>query len=113
MTMKLTHVIKFVSNMDQAVAFHRDVLGLPLKFASPGWSEFGEGETTLALHPASAEHPAGTAQPGYEVPNLDAFYGERERLGLTFTSPPVPLHGVWLAHFLDLDGAECSISSKA
>ena len=47
--MKLAYAIKFVADMDRAVAFHRDVLGLMLKFQSPGWSEFLTGETTLAL----------------------------------------------------------------
>jgi catechol 2,3-dioxygenase-like lactoylglutathione lyase family enzyme len=28
--------------MDRAVAFYRDVIGLELKFQSPGWSEFTE-----------------------------------------------------------------------
>ncbi len=58
--MKLGYVIKFVADMNRAVKFHRDVLGLPLKFESPGWSEFVTGETTLALHPASEKNPAGT-----------------------------------------------------
>jgi len=35
----------------KAVKFYRDVLGLTVKFESPGWSEFATGETTLALHP--------------------------------------------------------------
>ena len=35
--MKLTYVIKFVGDMDRAVAFHRDPLGLPLIFTSPGF----------------------------------------------------------------------------
>jgi catechol 2,3-dioxygenase-like lactoylglutathione lyase family enzyme len=34
--MKLNYVIKFVADMDRAVNFYRDVLGLPLKFQSPG-----------------------------------------------------------------------------
>ena len=33
--MKLTYVMKFVSNMDDAVHFYRDALGLPLKSQSP------------------------------------------------------------------------------
>ena len=33
--MKLNYVIKFVADMDRAVEFYRDVLGLPLKFKSP------------------------------------------------------------------------------
>ena len=37
---RLRYVIKFVADMDKAVRFRRDVLGLKLKFESPGWSEF-------------------------------------------------------------------------
>jgi len=33
---KLRYVIKFVADMNKAVEFHRDVLGLQLKFESPG-----------------------------------------------------------------------------
>lgn len=47
--MKLNYVIAFVGDMDRAVKFWRDVLGLPLKFESPAWSEFATGETTLAF----------------------------------------------------------------
>ena len=38
--MKLQYVIKFVADMDRTVKFYRDVLGLPLEFQSPDWSEF-------------------------------------------------------------------------
>jgi catechol 2,3-dioxygenase-like lactoylglutathione lyase family enzyme len=36
--------------MKQAVAFYRDVMGLPLKFETPGWTEFATEGATLALH---------------------------------------------------------------
>ena len=36
--MRLNYAIKYVADMDKAVAFHRDVLGLELKFHSPFWS---------------------------------------------------------------------------
>jgi lactoylglutathione lyase len=44
---QLRYAIKFVADMDKAVKFYRDVLGLTLKFESSGWSEFVTGETTL------------------------------------------------------------------
>ncbi|MGH9781661.1 MAG: VOC family protein, partial [Candidatus Acidiferrales bacterium] len=46
MTPKLSYVIEFVGDMGRAVKFYRDVIGLPLKFESPGWSEFATGETS-------------------------------------------------------------------
>jgi catechol 2,3-dioxygenase-like lactoylglutathione lyase family enzyme len=108
--MKLSYAIKYVADMDKAVAFHRDTLGLQLKFASPFWSEFATGETTLALHPATPEHPAGNVQLGYAADNLAEFYGRRDELGLSFTQPPTEMHGVNIARFRDIDGAETSVS---
>src|SRR5580704_6800011 len=108
--MKLSYVIKFVADMNRAVKFYRDVLGLDLKFASPGWSEFATGETTLALHAASEKNPAGSVELGYAVDDLQAFYTARETSGVRFTEAPRPLHGSTLATFLDCEDAECSIS---
>lgn len=108
--MRLTYVMKFVADMDKAVAFYRDVLGLPLRFQSPDWSEFETGGTTLALHRASAAHPAGSAQIGLGVDDIDAFYREKAAAGIVFTRPPTVEHGVKLADFVDSDGAEVSVS---
>jgi lactoylglutathione lyase len=107
--MRLRYVIKFVADMDQAVAFHRDSLGLPLKFASPEWSEFDTGETTLALH-AAGDHAPGSCQLGFASDDLDAVYADRDALGLRFTVPPTNEHGQRIARFVDADGAETSIS---
>ena len=38
--MRVNYAIVFVSDMKRSVAFYRDVVGLPLKFDSPEWSEF-------------------------------------------------------------------------
>ena len=105
----LGYVIKYVGSMDAAVAFHQR-LGLNLRFQTPHWTEFETGATTLALHLASPEHPAGSCQLGLRVPNLDAFHEEQTRHGVTFTSPPTALHGQRIARFRDADGAECSVS---
>ena len=108
--MRLTYAIKFVADMDKAVAFHRDILGLPLKYASPFWSEFATGETTLALHPASDQNPAGQVELGYGVEDLAGLYERREAAGLTFTGPLREEHGTTLGQFLDCEGSPCSIS---
>ena len=108
--MRLAYAIKFVADMDRAVGFHRDTLGLPLAFASPEWSEFATGETRLALHIADAYHPAGTVRLGYAAEDLGALYDSRDQLGLTFTEAPKSQHGMRIAAFLDSEGAECSMS---
>lgn len=107
---RLSYVIKFVADMDRAVAFHRDALNLKLRFQSPEWSEFDTGATTLALHAADERHPAGTCQLGFASDDLDALYAEREARGLGFTMPPTAQHGQRISRFVDPDGAETSLS---
>lgn len=108
----LRYVIKYVSDMDRAVEFYRDRVKLSLRFSSPHWSEFETGETTLALHAANEEHPAGTAQLGFGTEDLDVLHTELKASGVKFTSPPTEQFGSRIAKFIDLDGAECSISGK-
>jgi predicted enzyme related to lactoylglutathione lyase len=110
--MQLNYAIKFVSDMDSAVAFYRDTLGLNSTFQSPFWSEFDTGETKLALHPASDENPAGSVQLGLGTDDLDRFHAEAEAKGLAFTSPPTDMHGTRIARFRDPEGAEISITGK-
>jgi catechol 2,3-dioxygenase-like lactoylglutathione lyase family enzyme len=110
--MRLNYAIKFVSDMDAAVAFYRDTLGLTLRFHSPFWSEFDTGETSLALHPASDENPAGSVQLGLGTTDIDNFYASGQAQGLVFTSPPTDVHGTRIARFRDLDGAEISVSQS-
>ena len=108
--MRLTYVMKFVADMDVAVAFYRDTLGLELRFQSPDWSEFVTGETTLALHAASEKNPAGGCEVGFSVDDIEAFHREKVAQGVVFTRPPKDEHGTKLATFLDCDGAQVSVS---
>ncbi len=108
--MRLTYVMKFVSDMDAAIVFYRDTLGLPLKFQTPGWSEFVTGETTLALHIASDDNPAGGCELGFSVEDIEAFHAAKTAAGVIFTRPPMEEHGVKLATFLDCEGAKVGVS---
>ena len=111
--MKLQYVIKFVADMDRAVTFYRDVLGLPLKFHSSGWSEFVTGETILALHPASQKNLAGAVELGFNVPDLDKFHQEMKAKGVQFSMPPTKQDfGGLLAQFVDSEGAHCSVGQQ-
>jgi lactoylglutathione lyase len=103
MELNLSYAIHFVADMDRAV-------GLALKFSSPGWSEFSTGATTLALHPASPENPAGTTHLGFGAADVVALHRGLVEKGVRFTRPPTPEHGVTLAEFVDSEGARCSLS---
>lgn len=43
----------FVSDMDRAVEFYGDVLGLLPNIVSPYWSEFVAGQLKVGLHPGN------------------------------------------------------------
>jgi lactoylglutathione lyase len=49
---KLGYAIVFVSDMKRGVTFYKDVLGVPMRFDSPEWTEFDMNGVTLALHAA-------------------------------------------------------------
>jgi lactoylglutathione lyase len=116
---KVDYVMVNVSDMGRSVAFYRDVLGVSLKFESPGWSEFETGATTLALHAAAraagnaATGPAaGTCSLGFSVPDLDSTYTELSGRGARFVMPPTeqPNEGIRLAVCLDPDGLAISFA---
>jgi hypothetical protein len=96
--------------MDAVVRFFADHVGLPLRFSSPEWSEFDTGSTTLALHVASPEKPAGTCGIEFGVADVDAPYAKCTAAGVVATSPPADLHGHQIAGLRDMDGAEFSVS---
>jgi catechol 2,3-dioxygenase-like lactoylglutathione lyase family enzyme len=112
MQARLSYAIKFVADMDKAVAFYRDTFGLTVKFASPFWSEFDTGEVTLALHPASANNPAGGVEIGFSTDNLAQIYAERAASGLEFSQAPHLEHGTLLSQIRDCEGAGVSLSGK-
>jgi lactoylglutathione lyase len=108
--MKLSYVIKYVAVMETGVMFFEKQLGLKKRFQSPGWTEFETGETTLALHQASEEHPHGTSQLGFAVSDIEGFYTNNHDNGIEFISAPTETFGRLIAKFKDSEGAECSLS---
>jgi lactoylglutathione lyase len=119
---KVDYVMVNVSNMSRSVAFYRDILGLSLRFESPGWSEFETGGTTLALHasaPAAvragatpANPAAGTCSLGFSVQNLNSTYADLRERGAHFVLPPTEQanEGIRLAVCIDPDGLAISFA---
>ena len=113
MPAKLSHVIEFVADMERAVRFYRDIIGLPLKFQSPEWSEFATGEITLALHPASDRTPAGKIELGFQVPDLQSWHADMTAKGVQFPTPPKRQdYGGMLAQFIDSEGTHVSVTAR-
>ena len=113
MSLKLGYVIKFVADMGKAVAFYRDTLGLKLRFESSEWSEFETGETTLALHRATPEKPAGSCELGLNTGDIAAEHATLAAKDVKFVMPPTQQQfGGTLAQFLDCEGARVTLGGK-
>ncbi|MGD2108352.1 MAG: VOC family protein [Phycisphaerae bacterium] len=115
--MRVSYAIVFVSDMSRSVAFYRDVLGFPLKFETPQWTEFSTEGATLALHASresrSADGPAeqpGRCRPGLAVPDLDAFHERMVENKVPCVQEPKDVFGARLAQYLDPDGLPISVS---
>lgn len=65
------YTLVFVRDMDRAVAFYRDALGMSVRLTTPAWSELDIGGATIALHagrdPGTRETPLG-----FKVLNIDS-----------------------------------------
>lgn len=101
------------------MSFYRDVIGLPLKFESPGWTEFATEGATLALHLSEASNserddpnqvPAGRCRPGLNVPNLDEFHRRMVEKNVPCIQEPKEVFGVWIAQYVDPDGLGISVA---
>jgi lactoylglutathione lyase len=117
---RVNYVIVFVSNMKKSIAFYRDVVGLPLKFESPGWSEFATDGATFALHasthelsePASGRELPGSCRPGLNVPSLDEFHQRMLAQNVTCLQQPKEVFGVRIAQYTDPDGLPFSVAEE-
>lgn len=117
--MRVNYVIAFVSDMKRSVAFYRDVIGLPLKFETPGWSEFSTEGATLALHackgsnprPGSDEHP-GRWRSGFAVADLDEFHKRMVENNVTCVQEPKEMFGARIAQYQDPDGLRFGVGEE-
>ena len=108
--MRVNYAIVFVSDMARSVAFYRDVMGLPLRFETPQWSEFATDGATLALH---LEAIGGRCRPGLCVPNLAEFHERMTNAGWNCVQPPTEVFGTRIAQYLDPDGLAVSVAEAA
>lgn len=112
-TPRLWYVNVFVSDLQRAVGFYRDMLGLPLQFADEkfGYASFASEGVRMGV--ARVEAGAPEAQLlvgrhtgiGFGVPDLDAAYRELVAKRVRFTmAPSKQPWGGYMATFADPDG---------
>jgi catechol 2,3-dioxygenase-like lactoylglutathione lyase family enzyme len=102
-------VVVNVKDLDQAVAFYRDRLGLATSYVSPHWVEFEAGDVRLAVHkrPAGLHHPLHAGQPiafCLETLDLEAWVDEVSGRDVVFATAPVEQDFGLFAEVLDPDG---------
>ena len=94
-----------VQDMDRAIAFYRDVVGLKLLFSSAMWSEMAFGDAIVALHGGGSGELRRTGL-SVQVEALDSAVREVERGGGRVTREPEARPGepIRLAEVVDTEG---------
>jgi len=100
-----TYVMLMVADMDRAVAFWRDGLGLGEKVVSPFWTELTSGSTVIALHGGGTVADRDTNL-GFRVADADAAVASVVAAGGTVKVAPStqPDEGIRMAEVADTEG---------
>ena len=104
----LYSVAVFVTDMDRALLFYRDHLGLPLLRQGSFGAEFLDGETRLGVHPAV--HPDSLALVGrhtgvtFHVEDLLDYCERLHQRGVKFMAEPTQQGFGIMALVADPDG---------
>lgn len=116
--MKLGQIAVNVENVERAVEFYRDVLGLPLLFETNGLAFFQCEDTRLLLSRPETEefdHPSSVLY--FKVDNLTEEVLRMKEAGAVFLDEPhqVGTMGnikIWMAFFKDTEGNTHALMSE-
>ena len=102
-----------VQDMDRAVAFYNEVMGLELKLHSRNWSELGSDHAVVALH-AGGDGEYRITGLGFTVADLAAACKEVNNGGGRIINPPEERtgEGIILAHVADSEGNGFSLTQR-
>ena len=100
-----------VQNMDRAIRFYRDVMGLKLAFESPEWTELTFGSAIVALHGGGTGSYRKTGL-SLQVKDIATACREVDSGGGKVTSPPQTRPGepIELAEAVDTEGNGFSLT---
>jgi lactoylglutathione lyase len=111
------YVVLIVADLDRALHFYAEIVGLPLGHRSGAYAQFDTGTTRLALYGREAMgqtlgtplRPPGNDAPGFElgfkVADVDAAFAEIVARGGTPVTPPTDRPwGQRTAYVRDPDG---------
>lgn len=108
-----------VSDIDNAIAFYRDVLGMRFLFkAPPGLAFFDCNGVRLLLDvPAKSQSENHSSIIYFKVPDLQAAFETLAARGVLFEQKPelvakMPDHELWMAFFRDPDSNLLALISE-
>jgi methylmalonyl-CoA/ethylmalonyl-CoA epimerase len=107
-----------IQDLDRAVAFYRDTLGLPFLFqAPPGLAFFQCGEVRLLLSRPEGVESAQAAVLYYKVADIQQAYATLQARQVAFIDEPhliakLPDHELWMVFFHDSEGNIVALMSE-
>jgi len=106
-------------NLDRAVAFYRDILGMRFLFQAPSLAFFDCGGVRVMLDAVKeTDVPERvSSMVYYKVPDINAAYDELVSKGVTFVSKPhliakLPDHDLWMGFFRDSENNLVALMSE-
>ena len=114
--MRLSNIILRVADLEESVAFWRDLVGLDLSWASDEFAFFAVGDNQLTLNqPLVFEDQTSDTEIVFEVEDVHSVISEMRERGVPFEVEPraVTSDGertLFAAHFRDADGHVASVT---
>lgn len=104
-------------DLERAVQFYRDTLGMRFLFEVPNLAFFDCGgvRLMLGLPEGDFDHPGSVLY--YKVPDLNATYEALKRRNVDFIDAPhiiakMPDHDLWMVFFHDSEGNTLALMSE-
>jgi catechol 2,3-dioxygenase-like lactoylglutathione lyase family enzyme len=115
---QIEQIAVIVHDVDRAVAFYRDVLGLPFLFQVPQMAFFQCGDVRLMLGIPSEpvfDHPSSIIY--YRVADIEAAHQTLVARGVSFRGEPHVVHRaadheLWMAFFYDVDRNTLALTAR-
>lgn len=106
MISRIGQVSLVVTDLDRAVAFYRDTLGITLAFQVPNMAFFACGGMRIMMTRPEPGQPAGNSVLYFVTAGIEARHGELAAKGVRFEGDPhliakMPDHDLWMAFFRD------------
>ena len=115
---RIHQIAQPIHDIDRAVAFYRDTLGLPFLFAAPPSLAFFDcAGVRLMLSPPSPGHDHPGSVLYFAVNDIHTAHAALTARGAAFSGPPkkiatLPDREVWLAPFADTEGNSLALMSE-